>query len=124
MGKQTEIKASILDMAMGAIKERVDYEMAAILDNIMDPNTEAASKRKLTLTLELKPDADRRTINVSCSAKSTLVPTNPVYTSLYVGADRKTGEMQVMEMVPQVPGQQSMDGGEQDAPKVLNFKRA
>ena len=30
MGKQTEIKASILDMAMGAIKERVDYEMAII----------------------------------------------------------------------------------------------
>ena len=124
MGKQTEIKASILDMAMGAIKERVDYEMAAIMDNIMDPNTEAASKRKLTLTLELKPDADRRTINVSCSAKSALVPTNPVYTSLYVGADRKTGEMQVMEMVPQVPGQQSLDGDEQDMPKVLNFKRA
>ena len=88
MGKQTEIKASILDMAMGAIKERVDYEMAAIMDNIMDPNTEAASKRKLTLMLELKPDADRRTINVSCSAKSTLVPTNPVYTSLYVGAEQ------------------------------------
>lgn len=109
---------------MGAIKERVDYEMAAILDNILDPNTSATSKRKLQLTLELKPDADRRTITVSCSAKSTLVPTNPVYTSLYVGEDRRTGEMQVMEMVPQVPGQQSLDGSEQDMPRVLNFKRA
>ena len=123
MGKQAEIGASILDMAMGAIKERVDYEMARVLDNILDPNTEAKAKRKIALTLELKPDADRRTIQVSCSAKSTLVATNQVYTALYVGEDNRTGEMQVVEMVPQVPGQVGMDGGEQEAPKILNFKR-
>lgn len=44
-------KTSILDMAMGAIKERVDYEMGHIVDNILDPNTPPNKKRKLTLTL-------------------------------------------------------------------------
>ena len=35
-----ETRTSILDMAMGAIKERADYEMAHIIDNILDPNTD------------------------------------------------------------------------------------
>lgn len=72
------------------------------------------TKRKLTLTLELKPDDDRQTITVSCTAKSTLAPTNPVVTSLYV-AD----EDNVVEMVPQIPGQFGMDGEVQEAPPVL-----
>jgi len=47
---------SILQMARGAILERVDYEMARIIENIMDANTSATAKRKLVLTLEFKPD--------------------------------------------------------------------
>lgn len=55
---------SILQMARGAIQERADYEMARILANIMDANTSATVKRKLTLTLELKPDDTRQNISV------------------------------------------------------------
>ena len=32
-------KKSILEMSMGAILERVDYEMGKVIDNILDPNT-------------------------------------------------------------------------------------
>ena len=35
---------SIIDMAHGAFKERADYEMAKILENILDPNTKAEKK--------------------------------------------------------------------------------
>lgn len=117
-------KASILEMAMGAIKERVDYEMGRIIDNILDINTPPSKKRKLTLTVELTPDSERQTIGVSVVAKSTLVPTNPVITSLYVVGDTASGEAQVVEMVPQIPGQTAMDGAEQSEPKVLKFKQA
>lgn len=111
---------SILQMARGAILERADYEMARIIENIMDANTAPAAKRKLTLTLEFKPDAERQVIQVSCAAKLALVPTNPVVTSVYV-ADGAN----VVEMAPQVPGQVDIAGGEQKAPavlKVVNFR--
>lgn len=114
-----ETQRSILQMARGAIQERADYEMSRILANILDANTAAAAKRKLTITLELKPDDERQTITVSCTAKSTLAPTNPVVTSLYV-AD----EENVVEMVPQIPGQFGFDGAEQEAPpslKIIKF---
>ena len=83
------------------------------------PPTTAAAKRKLTITLELKPDDDRKTITVSCTAKSTLAPTNPVVTSLYV-AD----EENVVEMNTQIHGQFGFDGMEQEAPpslKIIKF---
>ena len=117
-------KKSILEMSMGAILERVDYEMGRVLDNILDPNTKPTGKRKITVSLELVPSADRRTITVLTTAKATLVPTDPVTTSLYITNQPSTGEMVVAEMVPQVPGQTALGGTEQAQPKILNFKRA
>ena len=56
-------KKSILRMARGAIEETTDYEMARIMDNILDPNTNPTKKRTLTLTVEFVPDSQRKTIN-------------------------------------------------------------
>lgn len=63
-------KKSILEMSMGAILERVDYEMGRVLDNIIDPNTKATAKRKITVNLELIPSSDRKTITVQSTAKA------------------------------------------------------
>ncbi len=113
-------RQSILNMARGAIQERTDYEMAKVIDNILDVNTKAAKKRTLTLTLELLPDDERRTIQVKATAKSKLEPTNPVSTSLYITGD-SNGEVTAVEMVPQVPGQQTINGDEQEQPTVLKL---
>ena len=108
---------------MGAILERGDYEMGRVLENVLDPNTKATAKRKITVGLELVPSADRKTITVLTTAKAVLVPTDPVTTSLFITSAPNTGEMVVAEMVPQVPGQIFMDGDEQGQPKILKFAR-
>ena len=108
-------KRSIIDMARGAIKERVDYEMTRVVENILDPNTSATAARKITITLNLKPDDTRQNIAVSV-AKSTLAATNPVTTALYV-ADEES----IVEMIPQIPGQLAVDASEQEAPPMLKL---
>lgn len=113
MNEQNQ-RDSIMSMARGAFEERVDYEMDKVIQNILDPNTKATAKRKITLTL--KPDDTRQNITVSCVATSKLAATNPVTTALYV-ADEDT----IVEMVPQVPGQMNMDGTQQEAPKLLKL---
>ena len=40
--------SSLIDMANGAIKERLDYEMGRVIQNISDPNTKATAKRTIT----------------------------------------------------------------------------
>lgn len=84
MNEQNQ-RDSIMSMARGAFEERVDYEMDKVIQNILDPNTKATAKRKITLTIELTPDDERRTIGVQVTAKSTLAATNPVATALVVG---------------------------------------
>lgn len=118
-----ENRDSIMRMARGAFEERVDYEMDKVIQNILDPNTKATAKRKISVTLELIPSADRRTITVQSTAKCSLTPTDPVTTSLYITNAPSTGELLVAEMVPQVPGQLALDGEEQDHHKILKFKR-
>lgn len=115
-----EQRTSILQMARGAIQERADYEMTRVLDNILDPNTEARAKRKLQLTIEFRPDDDRQVIAVSVTAKSALCPTNPVSTSLYITGDER-GEATAVEMVPNIPGQTDLFGGEQEPAAVLRL---
>ena len=112
---------SILQMAQGAFQERVDLEMAKVIENILDPNTKPTQKRKLTMTIEFAPDDTRTDIAVNVVVKSALAATVPARTSLYIAGDSSTGECQVVEMVPQIPGQVSLDGQEQEAPATLKI---
>lgn len=113
-----EKTTSILQMARGAIQERVDYEVSKVVDNILD-NTDPTAKRKITLTIELKPDENRQFIKIAASSKSQLAPVLPVGTTLGIASVPDTGEMILVETTPQVPGQVSMDGTVQAPPKIL-----
>ena len=115
-----DVRSSLLQMAKGAIQERVDYEVSRVVDNILDMNTEAKVKRKVVLTIVMVPDDDRQVVKIEASAKSTLAPVTPVGTSLVITADGN-GEMMLAEIIPQVPGQINMNGEEQEAPKILKF---
>lgn len=64
-------KKSILEMARGGFLEVTDLEMTKAIANIMDPNTSATAKRKITVTIELKAAADR----ISASA----IRSNPLW---------------------------------------------
>ena len=112
----TDTQKSILQMARGGFMEVTDLEMTKAIANIMDPNTPATAKRKITVSIELKPDDTRQNVSVSYNVKSALAPTNPVTTNLYV-ADEDT----VVEMVPQIPGQTAMDGEFQESPPTLKI---
>ena len=115
-----DARSSLLQMAKGAIQERVDYEVSRVVDNILDMNTEAKVKRKFVLTIVMVPDEDRQVVKIEASAKSTLAPVVPVGTSLVITADGN-GEMILAEIVPQVPGQMSLTGEVQEAPKILKI---
>jgi hypothetical protein len=118
------LKKSILEMAHGAFIERADYEMSKIIGNIIDPNTNATDKRKLAITMELVPDASRTNVSVKFTVKSNLAVTNAVNTSLYIAGSNTDGDMQVVEMVPQIPGQIDLYGGEQGQPATLKLVKS
>lgn len=116
-------KKSVLDMAMGAIAEITDYEVERVVANIMDPNTSATAKRKITITLTFAPDDYRKQIGMDAQAKTALAPIQPVRTSLCITKGRD-GSLLLAEMTPQVPGQVDMDGDETPMPAMARVGRA
>ncbi len=120
---ETLDKKSILEMDHGAFIELADYGMTKLLDDIMDPNTQATSPRTLTITLKLTPNEQRTKMDVEYTHKLGFGKMLPLGTTLHVIADRETGEMCMVEATPQIPGQMGLDGGEQERPVQLRIIR-
>ena len=120
---ETFNKKSILEMCQGAFLEIVDYGMAKLQDDIMDPNTQAKSPRTLTITLKLTPNEQRSKVAIEYSHKLGFGKMAPLGTTLHAVADRETGEMCMVEATPQIPGQMGFDGGEQERPVQLKIIR-
>lgn len=83
-------KEEILDinrLAGGAIQEAIHFALEECFENIKDPNTEPEKVRKLTITMELKPDETRQIVKTKTTCKTTLVPVNSITTQLLLDKD-------------------------------------
>ena len=116
-------KKSILELDHGAVIELADYGMAKLLDDIMNPNTQATSPCTLTITVKITPNEQRTKFSVEYTPKLGFGKMLPLETTLHAIADRETGEMCMVEATPQIPGQMEFDGGEQERPVQLRVIR-
>lgn len=107
---------NIEQFSNGELTQQINREMEAVARNISDPNTEAKTTRKITVTITLKPNEQRDFITTSITTKSTLAPTLGAVTALAVGKNLKTGEIEVGEIGNQIPGQMSMADVEPQQP--------
>lgn len=69
----------------GALAELFGAELARILQNIADPNTDATSKRVITFTVSFKPKSDREVADVELKCSSKLAGIMTVQTQLFMG---------------------------------------
>lgn len=107
---------NIEQFSNGELTQQINREMEAVARNISDPNTEAKTTRKITVTITMKPNEQRDFITTSITTKSTLAPTLGAVTALAVGKNLKTGEIEVGEIGNQIPGQMSMADVEPQQP--------
>lgn len=107
---------NIEQFSNGELTQQINREMEAVARNIADPNTEAKTARKITVTITLKPNEQRDFITTSITTKSTLAPTLGAVTALGIRKDLKTGEVEVGEIGNQIPGQMSITDVEVQQP--------
>lgn len=112
-------KVNILEMARGAVAERVDVEVGHVVENMLDLNTDAKA-REINIKLKIVPSADRHNAGISALVSSKLRPLTEIQTMIYMGTDEK-GLLKAVEATPQTPGQIGIDGGEQESPKVIRL---
>ncbi|AIW41810.1 hypothetical protein [Paenibacillus polymyxa] len=74
-------------LVQGGVQEQFNKEWNRVTRNIDDPNTSATAARSITITITLKPDKKRKTINSTIATKSTIAPDNPLDTTFVMGTD-------------------------------------
>lgn len=109
MMSEKAINFDLTSISNGAVQEKWDKEMKRVAENIIDPNTDATKKRKVTLTMTLTPNKDRSVIDVDTEVKSVIAPQASVATTMMAGRDLNTGEIAVNELKSGVRGQTFID---------------
>lgn len=82
-----------------ALVELFDAELARVLDNIQDPNTDAKTKRTITVKVSFSPNENRDIADVNLTCGSKLAGIKTVATRLFVGRHR--GKLIAVENNPQ-----------------------
>jgi hypothetical protein len=72
----------------GALVELFDAELARVLENIQDPNTDAKTKRTVTVKVTFSPNENRDIADVNLTCGSKLAGIKTVSTRLFVGKSR------------------------------------
>lgn len=99
----------------GALAELFQTELARVLANITDPNTDEKTKRTIVITVALKPkDRGVADVELTCSAK--LAPIAKVSTQVFMG--RHQGKLMAVENDPR---QSSLFDQPKPAPIAANF---
>jgi hypothetical protein len=75
------------NLAGGAIAERFNVELAKVLENIADPNTDPKQARSLTVKLTFKADEERDIANVSIETKTALASAKKLETKFVLDRD-------------------------------------
>lgn len=103
------IDINILQLAQGAVQEKLDREFEKVFENIQDSNVNATAKRTITLKIDLVPDDVRQVVKTNVTATSKLAPTDPVTTTILTGKDLTTNKIEARELQSGVPGQTYID---------------
>lgn len=107
MGKNINLNLS--NLADGAVQEKMDHELKRVLQNILDPNTDFDKARTVTVTISMKSNEQRNSLTTDVSVKSKLAPQKSVSTTVLVGRDDNTGQIQAAELLSNAPGQTFID---------------
>lgn len=82
----------------GALPELFAAELAKVLENIADPNTDIKTSRTITMSVTFKPKADRDVADVSLKCSTKLAGITSVSTQVFMG--RSKGKLVAVENDP------------------------
>ncbi len=74
---------SVLEFAGSAVIERINFELARVIENIQNRNTDD-KPRKLVVEMEITPINNRSNVNVKTTVKKVLRPTSAVHAQIAV----------------------------------------
>lgn len=90
---------SLATLGGGVAAEKFEEEMTKVIENVLDPNTDAKAKREIVIRVTIKPSADRKNGSIAISAQAKLAPATCYEVRGYFGKD-KAGRVHAFEEDP------------------------
>lgn len=82
---------NLLNIGKGSALEIFDHNLAKVIENIADVNTDPEATRTITLKITFKPFKDRSGAETKVDARATLAPVKAVESSIFLA--RSNGEV-------------------------------
>ena len=101
MANQNEI--TLATLGAGDLMECARIELHKICENIADPNIKTDAKRKLTITIEIKPDPSGQMAAISYSVNTSLPGPDAGKTIAYIAMAPGSKNMSLFEVETQQP---------------------
>ena len=95
--------------AGGKLSVQLNKALEKITENVQDPNTDAQKVRKINVSISLRPNDERNFVSTTVETKLSLAPELGATTALSMGRDLRTGEVEAIEILNQIPGQMSVN---------------
>lgn len=110
--------------AGGKLSVQLNKALEKVTENIQDPNTDAQKVRKINVSISFRPNDERNFVATTVETKLSLAPELGATTALSMGRDLRTGEVEVVEIFNQIPGQMNVDDvidqEEDETPKAFD----
>lgn len=96
-------------LAGGAFAEKLNEALMQVAENIQNPNTEATTKRQITVNIKFAPNKTRQMVSTQIAVTTKLAATEAIDTQMIMGVNMRTGRAEFAEYTGQIMGQMSIN---------------
>ena len=102
--QKVQAKINLEALAGGAFAEKLNEALMQVAENIQNPNTEATTKRQITVNIKFTPNKTRQMVGTQIAVTTKLAATEAIDTQMVMGVNMRTGQIEIAEYDGQIRG--------------------
>lgn len=91
--QKVQAKINLEALAGGAFAEKLNEALMQVAENIQNPNTEATTKRQITVNIKFTPNKTRQMVGTQIAVTTKLAATEAIDTQMVMGVNMRTGQI-------------------------------
>ena len=103
--QKVQAKINLETLAGGAFAEKLNEALMQVAENIQNPNTDATTKRQITVNIKFTPNKTRQMVG---TVTTKLAATEAIDTQMVMGVNMRTGQIEIAEYDGQIRGQMDL----------------
>ena len=91
--QKVQAKINLETLTGGAFAEKLNEALMQVAENIQNPNTDATTKRQITVNIKFTPNKTRQMVGTQIAVTTKLAATEAIDTQMVMGVNMRTGQI-------------------------------